>query len=59
MLTVLVMHLLCVNIDQCIVLPVDQTIGFSFPGLGIILSLVALYILGMVASNIMEKKPLG
>ena len=59
MLSVLVIRLLYVNIDQRIVRLVDQAIGFSFPGLGIILSLIALYILGMVASNIMGKKTLG
>ena len=59
MLSVLVIHLLYVNIDRRVVRLVDQTIGFSFPGLGIILSLAALYILGMVASNIMGKKTLG
>ena len=34
----------------------DRTIGFSFPGLGIILSLAALYLLGFIASNIVGKK---
>lgn len=56
MLSLLVIRLLYVNIDQRIVRLVDQAIGFSFPGLGIILSLIALYVLGMVASNIMGKK---
>ena len=59
MLSVLVIHLLYVNVDKRVVRLVDQTIGFSFPGLGIIFSLVALYILGIVASNIIGKKTLG
>ena len=58
MLSVLVIHLLYVNIDQRVVRLVDQTIGFSFPGLGIILSLAALYLLGIVGSNIIGKKTL-
>jgi uncharacterized membrane protein len=59
MLSVLVIHLLYVNVDKRVVRLVDQTIGFSFPGLGIIFSLAALYILGIVASNIIGKKTLG
>ena len=59
MLSVLVIHLLYVNVDKRVVRLVDQTIGFSFPGFGIILSLAALYILGIVASNIIGKKALG
>ena len=59
MLSVLVIHLLYVNVDKLVVRLVDQTIGFSFPGLGIILSLAALYMLGIVASNIIGKKTLG
>lgn len=58
-LSVLVIQLLYVNIDKRVVRLVDQTIGFSFPGLGIILSLVALYLLGFIASNIVGKKIFG
>ncbi len=56
MLSVLVLQLLYVNIDKRVVRLVDKTIGFSFPGLGIILLLAFLYVLGIVASNILGKK---
>ena len=49
-------QLLFINIDKHVVGLLDRTIGFSFPGLGIILSLAALYLLKFIASNMVDKK---
>jgi uncharacterized membrane protein len=38
---------------------VDRAIGWSFPGLGILLMLVILYTVGLVASNVMGRQLLG
>ena len=54
-LSILVIQILYNNIDRRVVALLDRTIGFSFPGLGIILSLAALYLLGFIASNIVGK----
>jgi uncharacterized membrane protein len=43
-------------IDKRAVKILDQVIGFSFPGLGLILVLVSLYIFGNIASNVMGKQ---
>jgi len=51
-LTFLAVQLLYNMIDQRAVKILDQVIGFSFPGLGLILVLASLYILGVVASNV-------
>ena len=58
-LSIFVIKLLYVNIDKRVVGLLDRTIGFSFPGLGIVLSVAVLYLLGLVASNIAVKKILG
>ena len=58
-LSILVIQILYINIDRRVVGLLDRTIGFSFPGLGIILSLAALYLLGFIASNIVGKKIFG
>jgi uncharacterized membrane protein len=55
-LSILVIQILYINIDRRVVGLLDRTIGFSFPGLGIILSLASLYLLGLIASNIVGKK---
>jgi len=47
------------NIDQRAVKIIDQFIGFSFPGLGILLVLASLYILGLVASNMIGRQAFG
>ena len=51
-LTFVAVQLLYNMIDQRAVKILDQVIGFSFPGLGLILVLASLYILGVIASNI-------
>ncbi len=58
-LTYLAIKLLYTAIDQRAVGLVDQFLGFNFPGLGILLVLVALYILGLLASNVVGKKLFG
>jgi len=58
-LSTLVILLLYVSIDKRGVGLLDRTIGFSFTGLGIIFSLAALYLLGVIASNIVGKKLFG
>ena len=47
------------SVDQRAVKLIDQFIGFSFPGLGILLVLVSLYILGLVASNVIGRQAFG
>jgi len=47
------------TIDQQAVRLVDKTLGFSFPGLGILLVLVFLYLLGLIVSNVIGKKFFG
>lgn len=58
-LTYLAIKLLYTAIDQRAVGLVDHFLGFKFPGLGILLVLVALYILGLLASNVVGKKLFG
>ena len=58
-LSILVIQIFYINIDRRVVGLLDRTIGFSFPGLGIILSLASLYLLGFIASNIVGKKIFG
>jgi uncharacterized membrane protein len=58
-LTYLAIKLLYTAIDQRAVGIVDRLLGFKFPGLGILLVLVSLYILGLLASNIVGKQAFG
>ena len=58
-LTYLAIKLLYTTIDQRAVGLVDRFFGFKFPGLGILLVLVALYFLGLLASNVVGKKLFG
>jgi uncharacterized membrane protein len=55
-LTYFALMILYNTIDQRAVKLVDKLIGFSFPGLGLILVLVSLYLLGLIASNFVGKK---
>lgn len=47
------------TIDQRVVRLMDRVLGFSFPGLGLLLVLAALYVLGIVASNVIGKQLFG
>jgi uncharacterized membrane protein len=58
-LTYLAIKLLYTAIDQRAVGLADRFLGFRFPGLGILLVLVSLYILGLLASNVAGKKLFG
>ena len=58
-LTYFALKILYNSIDQQAVKIIDQVIGFSFPGLGILLVLVSLYILGLVASNVIGRQAFG
>lgn len=49
-------RLLYVSIDQRVVGMVERIIGWTFPGLGILLVLLVLYLLGLVASNVMGRQ---
>ena len=51
-LTYFAVKLLYNLIDQRAVKILDQVVGFSFPGFGLILVLASLYILGIIASNV-------
>ena len=58
-LTYFALKILYNNIDQRAVKIIDQFIGFSFPGLGILLVLISLYILGLLASNVIGRQAFG
>ncbi len=58
-LTYLAVKLLYTSIDQRAVGLVDRFLGFTFPGLGILLVLVSLYILGLLASNVIGRQLFG
>ena len=55
-LTFFAVNILYKTIDQNAVKLADQLFGFSFPGLGILLVLASLYILGIMASNMIGRK---
>jgi uncharacterized membrane protein len=44
------------NIDKSVMSLVENFIGFTFPGIGILIILAILYILGLVASNVLGKQ---
>lgn len=58
-LTFLVIRFLYVTIDKRVMGAVYRLIGFSIPGLGILLLLIILYLLGHGASNVMGKQVLN
>lgn len=58
-LTYLAVKLLYTTIDQRAVSLVDHFFGFTFPGLGILLVLVSLYVLGLGASNVAGRQVFG
>jgi uncharacterized membrane protein len=58
-LTYFAIKILYNAIDQRAVTLVDRFTGFGFPGLGIILVLVSLYLLGLIASNVVGRKAFG
>lgn len=58
-LSILAVHFLYTSIDQRVLDLLEKQVGVRFPGLGILLLLVALYILGFVTSNVIGKRILG
>jgi uncharacterized membrane protein len=58
-LTYLAVKLLYTAIDQRAVGLVDRFLGFKFPGLGILMVLISLYILGLLASNVVGRRLFG
>ena len=55
-ISVLTIRFLYVVIDQRIMGIVNQWIGYRIPGLGILILLLALYFLGLIASNVLGKQ---
>ncbi len=52
-------HLLYVSIDQEIMGLLDDSLSSRFPGLGILLLLLTLYLLGFIASNVLGRRILN
>ena len=44
------------TIDKRVMLMVEKFFGFTFPGLGVLLVIVSLYLLGLIASNMVGKQ---
>ena len=55
-LSIFVIRLLYFGIDKRVMGLIDPFIGYSIPGLGILLVLITLYIIGIVASNLVGKQ---
>lgn len=53
------LKILYTAIDKRFTLMVEKIIGFTFPGLGVLLVLVTLYVLGLVASNVIGRQIFG
>jgi uncharacterized membrane protein len=58
-LTALAIQVLYMTIDKRITGVVEKFIGFSFPGLGVILLLAVLYFLGLAVSNVLGRQLVG
>jgi len=55
-LAFLVLRFLYIHIDRQIMGMIDELIGYSIPGLGLFFLAVLLYILGLIASNVIGKR---
>ena len=55
-LTALAIQILYTVIDRRVTGLVEKFIGFSFPGFGVILLLVVLYLLGLIVSNVIGRQ---
>lgn len=55
-LSVLTVQFIYVLIDKRIMGLMDQYIGHRIPGLGILVVLIMLYLIGLIASNVMGRK---
>lgn len=58
-LSIIAVHFFYSSIDQRVLDLIDEQVGIRFPGLGILLLLVVLYVLGFVTSNVIGKRVLG
>jgi uncharacterized membrane protein len=58
-LSVFAIQFLYVVIDRRVMRMISEFVGFSIPGLGILLVLAVLYVLGFVASNVLGKQIFG
>jgi uncharacterized membrane protein len=57
-LTYLVLRLLYVAVDQRVAHLIEKEAGFNIPGLGVVLVLLALYLLGLAAGNWLGRRVL-
>ena len=55
-LSFLVIRFLYVQVDRRIAPLIEQALGFSLPGLGVLLLVLFLYLLGLVASNVVGRR---
>lgn len=58
-LAYVVIRILYVSIDQRIAGALQEHIGIGFPGLGLLLLLISMYLLGLLASNYLGRKTLN
>ena len=58
-LTFFALHLIYTSVDQRAATILERIVGFSFPGLGVFLVLVSLYLLGVFTSNLVGRQALG
>jgi len=58
-LSIFAVHFFYTSIDQRVLDLIDELVGIRFPGLGILLLLVVLYVLGFITSNVIGKRVLG
>jgi uncharacterized membrane protein len=58
-LTAFAIKILYTTIDKRITVVIEEIIGFSFPGLGVIFLVATLYLLGVVLSNVLGRQIFG
>jgi len=58
-LTAFAIKILYTSIDKRITGLIEESIGFSFPGLGVLLLVAALYLLGLIVSNVLGRQIFG
>jgi uncharacterized membrane protein len=58
-LTAFAIKILYTTIDKRITVVIEEIIGFSFPGLGVIFFVATLYLLGVVLSNVLGRQIFG
>lgn len=58
-LSIFAVHFFYSSIDQRVLDLIDEQVGIRFPGLGILLLLLVLYVLGFITSNVIGKRILG